>query len=149
MRSRQLPVPVFVVGGVVVALLATGVFLTLRDDRDPAAPSARADSPLDVTRRYLAAYPNRDCDALIDLLTEESWSEGGLYTRQEALQRCRDSQGQLAMDSAFEAIRVTAQDQERATVAVQVTHYDGSTARDEIRLLRLNGRWKVDQTAAP
>ncbi|HEY8544421.1 MAG TPA: hypothetical protein VIL36_05210 [Acidimicrobiales bacterium] len=117
-------------------MAGTAVALRLR--------SAHGDPPLAVVERYLASYPDRDCEALMDLVTWEWWTSDGRRTPDEALRRCQATEGQARLDAAFEAVRVVTEDGDRAVVEIAVTEPDGRVVSDEVLLRRQAGRWRVD-----
>ena len=101
--------------------------------------------PLETARLYYKAYPDRDCAAMMDLLSEDSWSEGGTRTFDRALERCRQVQGHMALDSSFEPLRIMSETAERAVVEVLVTHATGGDpTTHNLQLTRRDGTWKID-----
>ena len=127
----------WLVAGIVTAtVLVVGVAVAVRTADD--------DPPLTVVERYLAAYPDRDCEALMDLVTREWWTSGGRLTSDEALRRCRSTEGQAQVDSAFSAVRVLSERGDRAVVEIEVTRDDGRVVSDEVLLRRQAGTWRVD-----
>lgn len=101
--------------------------------------------PLETARLYYKAYPDRDCDALMDILSEASWSEGGNRTFERARERCRQMHGRVTIDSAFEPMRIMSENAERAIVEVRITHTTGgSPTMYNLSLVRQDGAWKVD-----
>jgi hypothetical protein len=127
-----------VLGGLAVAvgLLAAVVMY--------ARATAADEHPLAVVQRYLAAYPDRDCDALMDLVTREWWTSGGRISGDDALDRCRATEGEAELDSAFEAVRVMSEQADQAVVEIRVTHLDGEVEIDEVHLRHQDGAWRVD-----
>jgi hypothetical protein len=125
-----------VAGLVAATVLVAGFAVHARTSRD--------DPPLAVVERYLAAYPDRDCEALMDLVTREWWTSEGRLTSDEALRRCRSTEGEARLDSAFAAVRVLSQRADRAIVEIEVTRGDGRVASDEVLLRRQAGTWRVD-----
>lgn len=124
-------------GGVVaVVVLVAAVALYARVTAD--------DPPLDVVEEYLAAYPDRDCEALMGLVTREWWTSAGRLTSDEALRQCRSTEGEARLDSAFQARRVLSEHADRAVVEIEVTHGDGQVVNDEVLLRRQGGTWRVD-----
>lgn len=129
-------VPWLVAGLVAATVLGAGLVVqALTSDDDP---------PLTVVERYLAAYPDRDCEALMDLVTREWWTSEGRLTSDEALRRCRSTEGEARLDSAFAAVRVVSERADRAIVEIRVTQEDGRVASDEVLLRRQAGSWRVD-----
>jgi len=127
----------WLVGGILAAtVLVVGLAIYVRTGSD--------DPPLAVVERYLAAYPDRDCETLMDVVTREWWTSEGRLTSDEALRRCRSTEGQIELDSAFAAVGVLTQRSDRAVVGIEVTHGDGQVVTDEVYLRRQGGTWRVD-----
>jgi hypothetical protein len=155
-RRRQ---RVAVVAGIVALVLAWQVASSgdgrLRE-AVPGLTAAGGRSPAQTVTGFFQAQAAGDCERLVDdLLTEESWSDGGRLRRGQFLDRCadavegyrpnvRDVQIQLVDEEGD----VTSDDDgvDRAVVGIGVPPGLDIAYEDDVatgRLVREDGEWKV------
>jgi ketosteroid isomerase-like protein len=138
----------------VVVLLAAaaagGAFLLLSDDDDR--------SPEDTVRALFTAIQDRDCEALVDLYTDDSWAYLASFDedtpddigRDEALQLCRDQieeDGDEEFTDTLDEVQVTSQDGDQAVLDVTTTTADGEQSTDTVVVTREDGTWRFDLPA--
>lgn len=78
-------------------------------------------SPEDTVRRYYEAAQARDCETMVDLVTEETWRQGGATTRAEAVSQCRDNLSQAGDSFSFTLDDVREVSNFGRTAVVEVT----------------------------
>jgi len=135
-----------IVAVVVLAIVAGGAFLLLGGDDD-----GDAADPAQAVRDYFDAAFDRDCERLIGLVSEASWSEGGTVGREEALAQCAtEVRGEdfLPAGLRVDAVEVTSQSDDTAEVDVTSTSDAQGQQTESVALARENGRWVVDFAAA-
>jgi hypothetical protein len=126
-------------GGTVVAYLA-GAFGG--EGGGPLGGGGRG--PVETVEEFWTAAGAGDCETAIELVTEESWSQGGEVTREESLADCRES-----FDSTdipiVEEVTLISEDGDTAIVEATMTvpDVDSQTFRHE--LIREDGAWKIDE----
>jgi hypothetical protein len=129
-----------------LVIVAGGAFFVLSDDDD-----GDAADPAQAVREYFDAALDRDCERLIGLVSEASWSDGGTVGREEALGQCAtEVRGEdfLPAGLRVDAVEVTSQSDDTAEVAVTSTSEAQGEQTESIALARENGRWVVDFAAA-
>lgn len=139
-----------VIGLLVLAVVGGGIYLLTSSDDS----STSASSPDGAVESFFAATKDHDCDALVDLMTEESWGymlsdyeetgEVGSPSRSEAVSDCQD---QAENDPEFDSgtlvsAKTTEESGDTATVEVVVDD-DGESTID-IPLAKEAGSWKLD-----
>lgn len=110
-------------------------------------------SPGQTVSAFFHAQAAGDCERLLDLLTEESWSDGGRLTRRQFLDRCADAvDGYRPTVGEVRIQRVDgdgspASDGDRATVSIAssdlVDVVDGGTDEPPVGLVHEDGEWRV------
>jgi hypothetical protein len=73
---------------VTIVVAGGGVLWTLRSDGGSGRPQRTA---AETVSGFLQAQRDGDCERLVDLVTERSWSDGGRLGRGEFLERCADA----------------------------------------------------------
>lgn len=140
---------VVVLAVVALVVLAGGAFALLRDDDD-------GGSPVETVRAFQDASASDDCEAAVDLLTEESWTliiagaDGSSPTprspsRADAIQSCRENSDDV--DETLDHVEVISEEGNRAVVTATVTS-EGETADYQFVLAREDGAWKIDLVAS-
>jgi hypothetical protein len=108
-------------------------------------------------RDFVESGNANDCEAAVDLLTQESWalimaaSEGTRQvlrspTRAEAIESCRKSTDD-SIDETIDAVHLVSEDGDRAVVSITTTS-EGEARTDEFVLTREDGSWKLDLLAS-
>jgi hypothetical protein len=126
--------------GVVVAVVAGVVWVGVRGDGEPEL------SPAQVVSGFFQAQRDGDCERLVDLVSEASWSDGGERSRDEFLEHC-----DAALDGyqpAVDRLDVHEVDGagDRLTVVWPGFSPDGvdlGEERAEGTLVREEGSWRV------
>ena len=126
------------VGGVVVvAVLVAGGLLLFGGDDDSATPES-------TVRAFFQASKEQDCDRLVELVVEESWSRNGTVTREKAIDECN---AELGSDAEIEAelheVKVTSEKGDKAVVQVNYSVAD-EKVDTELDLVKEDGDWKID-----
>jgi hypothetical protein len=140
-RRRQRWAAALLAAVLAVLVVGSGLLIVRKTDDN----SDTGESPEQTVRRYFAAFTSRDCDTLIDLGTERAWSEDGTLSQAEALQKCRDTADQIAIDSSYGATTLKSEDGDQAVVEMEVTNFDGGRSQQDVQVRKDDGRWKVDQ----
>lgn len=147
---------------VVVGVLGLGAFLLLSgdDDDDSGTETAGEDgegsdeegssegsgsrSPEDTVSGWMQAIQDQDCEAVVDFMTEETWSPSG--TRENAVRDCESNIGTLA--SSVEGIDVQSIDlvNEEGDHAVveTVSTRNGTESVERADLYMEEGEWRLD-----
>ncbi len=127
------------VAGLVVVALGAAVLLTRGGGSD-------SGSPVGTVETMYTALREKDCDALLEVMTEATWSEDGASTREEAIDECEISAEQES-DALPEDVELdyelASEDDETAVVDV-VARFEGQSFETPIVLVQEDGRWKVD-----
>jgi hypothetical protein len=128
------------VGAVAVVGLLVGGVMLLRSGRDDER------SPEDTVRLFFDASMDRNCEELVDLVVERSWSQNGTVDKDTAVDQCNED---LAVDAEFEAelrdVEVTDEKDDTAVVQVQYT-LEGEDVDTRLDLEKEDGDWKVTNT---
>jgi hypothetical protein len=147
---------------VVVGVLGLGAFLLLSgdDDDDSGTETAGQDgegsdeggsseesgspSPEDTVSGWMQAIRDQDCEAVVDFMTEETWSASG--TRENAIRDCETSIGTLASDvENIDVKSVTVVDQQEDHAVVETVSEElGSEVVEQADLYLEGGEWKLD-----
>ena len=123
----------------VVLAVAAGAFFLLRD--------GGSDDPAGVVRDFYAAAEDGDCERMISLVTEASWSQNGTVGRQGALDTCASevqSEDFLPAGLRIESIEETGRTGDTAEVTVRSTSTALGGQTETIPVVRENGRWVID-----
>ena len=162
--TRRNLIPWIALAVVVVAGIAAALVLLLGggDDGEQADDDTTTESSDDTSdttgpggelsaeqtvEAYFTALGERDCEALIDYVSEDSWSEGGSVTRDDALAGCEDEQAN-APTYELDDLAVTeggGEGDDTAVVDATVTA-DDETTSVPIGLVREDGTWRLDFT---
>jgi hypothetical protein len=151
-RGRKGSVTVLAIAAAaVVVVVVAAVLLIANDDGDgdvttgEEAGDADQGSPAHVVEQYFAAAEGRDCETLIDLVSDATWEDVGVTDEQEALANCRDAAetGQQLEGMSLDEIGDVTEDGDAATVEVNGT-YEGEPLTETFRLVRESGSWKLD-----
>ncbi|HEY8543751.1 MAG TPA: hypothetical protein VIL36_01840 [Acidimicrobiales bacterium] len=128
------------VGVVAVVGLLVGTALWLRGGRDDER------SPEDTVRLFFDASMDRDCEELVDLVVERSWSQGGTVGRAEAVDQCtRDLASDVDFDAELLDVEVTAEEDDTAVVEVKYT-LEGEDIDTRLDLEKEDDTWKIANT---
>ena len=151
------------VAGIVIAILA-GFFLLLDVGGGVLLWTTGViggRSPEQTVRDYFEAAQSRDCKRMIDLVTEDTWRQGGAATKSEAVGECEDALSQLGATTWFtlDNVRLVSQSGDRATVEVTTTvtltppaglgsdfPSGPFTSTDQIELRKSGRTWLIDGT---
>ena len=127
------------IGVAVVAVIAVGAFFLLSG-----GDKASASSPVDAVQGFFSAVEDGDCGSAINLITEESWSEGGSLTREEALADCEEEVSSGAGFEGFGAdisdIKLVSEEGDSATVSVTA----GELGSINVPVVKEGGSWKIN-----
>ena len=128
-----------VLGGVgVVAVLLAGGFLLLSGNSNDSA------TPEGTVRDFFEASKDQDCDRLVELVVEESWSRNGTVTRQKAIDECNAELGSGPdLEAELHDVEVTSEKGDKAVVQVNYSVVD-ETIDTELDLVKEDGDWKID-----
>lgn len=124
---------------VVLAVVGVGAFLLLSGDDDG--------DPAQAVRDFFAAAQDRDCERMISLVSEASWSQDGEITREEALDECAgeiQDEEFFPTDAAITGAEVARQEGDTAQVEVTVRSASEGGSTDLIPVVKEDGRWVVD-----
>jgi hypothetical protein len=81
-----------------------------------------AGDPEEVVEEYFAAASRGDCDTMVNLVTEETWRQGGAASRGEAVADCEESiGGGLGLAVTLDDTRLVSEGGDRAVVAATTT----------------------------
>lgn len=116
---------------------------------EPAEPAPEPDDgggvsgpgPEETVRAFWEAMRDGDCENVIDLMTEESWSMGGSISREDAVTSCEQSPA-AAAGLEVQEVKLTAEEQNEAAADVTFS-YSGQTMTQSMGLRVEDGRWKV------
>jgi hypothetical protein len=125
---------------VVVAVVGVGAFLLLSGDDD-------GGDPAQAVREFFTAAQDRDCERMIALVSEASWSQDGTVTRDEALAECAgeiQDEEFFPADAAVTGAEVASQDGDTAQVEVTIESASEGGSTDLIPVVKEDGRWVVD-----
>jgi hypothetical protein len=120
--------------------VAGGAFLLLRGDDDGGDPEQ-------AVREFFDAAQAGDCERMISLVSEASWSQDGSVTRDAALAECADQiqdEEFFPDGTAITATEVTREDGDRADIAVTTESESLGTQTETIPMVKEDGRWVVD-----
>lgn len=128
-----------VLGGVaVLAVLAVGGFLLFGGDGDESA------TPESTVRDFFEASKEQDCDRLVELVVEESWSRNGTVTREKAIEECNAELGSEAdIEAELHEVEVTSEKGDKAIVQVNYSVAD-EKIDTQLDLVKEDGDWKID-----
>lgn len=160
--ERRRLLPWIALGVVVVAAVAAGAVLLLGggDDGDPDERSDTTSTergevpegddgqtPEGAVASYFTALDDQDCETLIERVSEETWSEGGSLTQEDALAACEENQAD-ATRYTLEDVELTGgggAGDDTATVDVTVSA-EGETTTVPVELVRQAELWVLDLT---
>ena len=127
-----------ILGGLVVLALVVGGLLFAMNDSDDGG------SPEQAVRDFFEASKDKDCDRLVELVVEKSWSQGGTVTREKAISQCTDEmESGPQLDTQLKDVETTSEKEDKAVVKVNYT-LDDETVDTEIDLVKEDGDWKID-----
>jgi hypothetical protein len=109
-----------------------------------------ASGPDGAVRSFFDAAKDKDCDRMLDLVTEASWSQGGSVDKAAALDQCADS-----VDSSnffpgqadITGIEVLEEADDTATVEVTTEVGDAEPVTETLSVAKEDGTWVVDFNA--
>jgi ketosteroid isomerase-like protein len=105
-------------------------------------PSDPPSAPDEVVREFFQAQRDGDCERLLEIVSEASWSDDGERSRAEFVEQCADAiAGYEPPDDEFSVVDV-ADDPDRTIVERVGTYYDDEA--DAGSLVREDGEWKVE-----
>lgn len=136
-RGRGRGLGLALAGLAVVAVVLVGGWLLLRDDDESASPE-------EAVRSFFDASKEQDCDRLVELVVESSWSQNGTVSRDTAIRQCKeDLRDQPEIDATLHEVEVTSEKKDSAVVAVNYT-VDDEEVDTELDLVKEDGDWKID-----
>jgi len=113
--------------------------------------------PTEVVEDYFAAAQRGDCAKMIELVTEESWRQGGATSRAQAISECEQGMAELGMSGVpvqLLGTRLVSEGSDTAVVAATINPTGGLIddslmgPMDVDIALRKEGRdWLIDTTA--
>jgi hypothetical protein len=122
---------------VVAAVAAVVVFGGGDDDVDP-------DSPVGVVQEFYDAAGRNDCEGMVAVLSEATWSEDGTLTREEAVTSCEDRPDDETLPEGTD-LDVDLESQSGDTAVVNVSAgLMGDSRSFPMTLIREDGQWKID-----
>jgi hypothetical protein len=124
---------------VVLLIAAGGAFFLLSDDG--------GDDPAQAVREFFAAAEARDCERMLGLVSEASWSQNGTVDREGALETCADevvSEEFMPAGLRIESVEVTEQSDDTAEVTVRSTSTALGEQTETIPVVKEDGRWVLD-----
>jgi hypothetical protein len=132
------------IGAGAVAIVAVVGFLVLGGDDD-----ADPNSPVGTVRALYDAFERKDCEAMVDLMSEELWSDGGTATRNDTLAECESDATEdegFAMEGVDLDFSLESESGDAAVVSMKAS-FMGDSFTSTVDLVREAGRWKVDSFA--
>jgi hypothetical protein len=123
-----------------VVLVGAG-FLVMRGD------SGGSGDPAQAVRDFFAAAQERDCEGMLSLVTEASWSQNGTVDKQGALQQCAESiqdDDFLPPGAQITDVKVLSQDGDKAQVQVSSNTDESGPLTETIPVVKEDGHWLVD-----
>lgn len=125
-----------ILGGIVALLVVGGLALFLTRSED-------SKSPEDTVRDYFKATQDGDCDELIEMVSEDVWSQSGELDRDEALDQCKaEVRGQEDVKSKLGKVKLVSEKDDKATVQADIT-VDGDDLSVKIDLVKDSGDWLI------
>jgi hypothetical protein len=124
---------------VVLVIVGAGAFFLLSGDDD-------GGSPEQAVREFFAAAQAQDCDRLIELVTDASWSNSGEHDRDEALAACVEEGGFFPENASLTRVDVTEQSGDTAAVEATTKIGNGDPVTETLTVVKENGRWVLDLT---
>jgi hypothetical protein len=132
----------------VVAVLGVGAFFAFGGDDDGGSGSGGG-SPQGTVEAFFAASKDGDCEKLIGLITESSWSDGGETSREDALKECNeeaDGESAFPTDTEVSDIKTVNEEASSATVNATVST-GGETLELAFPLTKEDGGWRIELDA--
>lgn len=128
-----------IIGVLVVAVVGLGAFFLLGGE-----DGASASSPTDAVESYFDAIVDEDCERAIGLVTEDSWSQGGTVSREEALSNCSGDEGLGGFGGAqVDSVELMSEDGNNATVSAAMSMGSENTTLT-VPLVKQGDDWKLD-----
>jgi hypothetical protein len=131
----------------VVAILGVGAFLLLGGDD---SGSGGGSGPESAIRAFFDAGKSGDCDKIIGLMTNDSFSG---VSKDMAVSGCKQamksgsSSGLLGSKDTLDGTKLKSQKGDKAVVEVTSTT-DGKKKTEEVHLRKEDGTWKIDLAAS-
>ena len=148
--SGRRPVPLGVVAAVlVIGVLAAGGVIAWRVLAAEPDPNPEPSSPEEVLAEFYRAQEAGDCERLLSVLSEETWSDDGDRTREEFLEQCPDAlEGYRRPDPEDSAgtgieLRREFDPVEQEDVYVVTTGPGTGRPHGDGRLIQEGGEWKI------
>jgi hypothetical protein len=106
-----------------------------------------ASGPDGAIRSFFAAAKEKDCDRMLDLVTEASWSQGGSVDKATALDQCEasvDSPDFFPGQADITATEVLDESDDKATVEVTTEVGEAEPVTETLAVAKENDTWVVD-----
>jgi hypothetical protein len=123
--------------GLVALVVAVVIVVLSQDDGDDPG------NPVDAVRAFYDAVAANDCDAVVALVSDASWSEVGAGTPEEAKAQCESEPPEGLPEGMELDFQPVSQTGDTAIVDLETT-YEGESRTTPIGLVRENGQWKID-----
>jgi hypothetical protein len=133
------------VGLAVVAVAGVAAFVVLGGGGGDSAAG-----PDGAVRSFFDAARERDCDRMLELVTEASWSQNGTIDKQVAIDQCAESVGSESFFPAQADItdtKVLDESGDGATVEVTTEMGDAEPVTETLTLVEEDGNWVIDFNA--
>jgi hypothetical protein len=132
--------------GALVAVAAVGAVVILGGGSD----GDSASGPEGAVSNFFDAAKDKDCDRMLGLVTEASWSQAGTLDKQAALDQCADS-----VDSSdffpgqadITETKILDESADKATVEVTTEIGDADPITETLTVVKEDGNWVVDFNA--
>lgn len=133
-----------------VAVLAGGAFFLIGPDDD------EDNTPKGAVEAFFKASKDKNCGAQVDLTTDESWpwlftswdgsSDPPGLSRTKAVGSCEEQadSGQGVDTDKLLSAKLKSEDGDQATVEVRTENEDGEKSNDEVPLMKVDGKWRID-----
>jgi hypothetical protein len=109
-----------------------------------------ASGPDGAVRSFFNAAKDKDCDRMLDLVTEASWSQGGSVDKATALDQCAesvDSPDFFPGQADITATKVLDESDDTATVEVTTEVGEAEPVTETLAVAKEDGTWVVDFNA--
>jgi hypothetical protein len=126
---------------VVLVIVAAGAVFLLAGDDDSSG------DPEQALRSFFDAAQSRDCDAMISLVSEASWSQNGTVTREQALDECSSEiqdEEFFPAGTTITSTEVTSQEGDTAQIEVVTESEVLGEQTETIPMVKEDGKWLVD-----
>jgi hypothetical protein len=129
------------IGVAVLVVAAAAAVVVLGGGGDDAVDP---DSPVGVVQAFYDAAGRNDCEGMVAVLSEATWSEDGTLTREEAVTSCEDRPEDETLPEGTDLdVDLESQAGDTAIVNVSATLM-GNSRSFPMTLIREDDQWKID-----